>query len=256
MTMEPTATGPHASRAPSGRPFLTARWEHLLLLNFVCPESLLEPLVPGGTALDRWKGEALVSLVGFMFRDTRVRGLAVPCHRTFEEVNLRFYVRRTVDGEARRGVVFIRELVPRLAIAAVARRVYNEPYLRVSMSHTIEETESGLAVGYAWEHRGGRFGINAEAGGPPDELEAGSEAEFITEHYWGYTRQKDGGTLEYRVDHPRWQVWTPTTAGAHGPFEELYGRDFSRVLAAEPRSAFLALGSPVEVYGGRRLVGT
>jgi hypothetical protein len=131
--------------------------------------------------------------------------------------------------------------------------VYNEPYLRVPMSHTIAETERGLTVGYEWEHRGGRFGIRAEAVGRPDELEAGSEAEFITEHYWGYTRQKDGGTLEYRVDHPRWEVWTPTTAGAHGPFEELYGRDFSRVLAAEPRSAFLALGSAVEVYGGQRL---
>ena len=121
------------------RPFLTARWESLLLLNYECPASLLEPLVPKGTTLDPWPGTPLISLVGFMFRDTRVRGIALPGHRTFEEVNLRFYVRReTPDGEVRRAVVFIRELVPRRIIATVARVLYNEPYLAVPMSHRLD----------------------------------------------------------------------------------------------------------------------
>src|SRR6188474_1200737 len=112
------------------RPFLTARWEDLVLLNYSCPVEILEPLVPAGTVLDLWDGDALVSLVGFMFKDTRVLGLAIPFHRTFEEVNLRFYVRRIgTDGEIRRAVVFVRELVPRQAIATIARRMYNEPYV-------------------------------------------------------------------------------------------------------------------------------
>src|SRR3989442_5255653 len=117
-------------------PFLTARWEDLVLLNYSCPIELLEPLVPRGTVLDLWNGQALVSLVGFLFRDTRVLGVRVPFHEAFEEVNLRFYVHRvTRSGEMRRAVVFVRELVPRHAIAAVARWVYDEPYLAVPMGH-------------------------------------------------------------------------------------------------------------------------
>jgi hypothetical protein len=69
------------------KPFLTARWESLVLLNFECPREMLEPLVPRGTELDRWRDVDLISLVGFRFVDTRVRGVPVPCHRTFEEVN-------------------------------------------------------------------------------------------------------------------------------------------------------------------------
>ena len=121
-------------------PFLTARWEHLVLLNYVCPAALLEPLVPAGTTLDRWEGEALVSLVGFLFSDTRLLGVPVPFHRTFEEVNLRFYVRGPAP-DFRRAVVFIRELVPRWAIAAVARGIYNEPYLSVPMSPSLVARE-------------------------------------------------------------------------------------------------------------------
>lgn len=37
-----------------------------------------------------------------------------------ERAQLRFYVRRRVDGEWRRGVMFIKEIVPRRAIAAAA----------------------------------------------------------------------------------------------------------------------------------------
>src|SRR6476469_9717658 len=107
--------------------FLTASWEHLVLLNYRCPSELLGPFVPAGTELDRWQGETLVSLVGFLSSDTRLLGVPVPFHRTFEEVNLRFYVRRAIP-EHRRAVVFIRELVPRRAVAAVARALYNEPY--------------------------------------------------------------------------------------------------------------------------------
>src|SRR6188768_2836321 len=136
------------------RPFLTARWEDLVLVNYRCPRELLAPLVPRGTVLDPWQGDTLVSLVGFLFRNTRVLGLRIPFHHTFEEVNLRFYVRRTTpSGEARRAVVFVRELVPRIAIATLARWTYNEPYLAVPMEHrsTLSDAEGG-AVEYSWLH--------------------------------------------------------------------------------------------------------
>jgi uncharacterized protein len=110
------------------------------MLNYAVEPSVLGPYVPAGTELDLWRGIAFVSLVGFLFADTRLLHIPVPRHRNFEEVNLRFYVRRNVNGEARRAVTFIRELVPRAAIAFVARRVYNEPYLALPMRHAFGDT--------------------------------------------------------------------------------------------------------------------
>jgi hypothetical protein len=236
------------------RPFLTARWEDLVLLNWDCPRELLEPLVPAGTELDDWHGRHLVSLVGFMFRRTRVLGIAVPGHVTFEEVNLRFYVRRVVDGEIRRAVVFIRELVPRRAIAAIARWRYNEPYLAVPMSSTIAlDPQAGGHVEYRWRHGGGTYRLSAMAPGAAMPLERDSEAEYVTEHYWGYTRQRDGSTLEYRVDHPRWLVRDAAGPSFEGPAALLYGPALAHVMAGEPCSAHIAVGSEVAVHRGRRI---
>jgi uncharacterized protein YqjF (DUF2071 family) len=237
------------------RPFLTARWEHLVLLNYACPPALLAPLVPAGTTLDPWHGQTLVSLVGFRFEDTRLAGVPIPGHRRFDEVNLRFYVRRIAeDGSVRRAVVFIRELVPRRAIAAVARWIYNEPYLAVPMAHLIDlDPRTGGAVAYRWQYRGRRFALGATVDGPAQPLVAGSAAAFITEHYWGYTRQRDGGTLEYEVVHPPWLVWRAATSRFEGDAARLYGPDFARILAAPPQSAFVAVGSPIAVHKGRRL---
>ena len=239
----------------ASRPFLTARWESLVLLNYPCPRALLAPLVPAGTDLDDWQGHTLVSLVGFRFADTRLKGIPIPFHRTFEEVNLRFYVRRRVDGgSVRRAVVFIRELVPRTAIAVTARWTYNEPYLAVPMSHEIALSDvHGGTAAYGWTHRGAPFRVSARVSGAAEAPVPGSEAEFITEHYWGYTRQRDGGTIEYQVEHPAWRVWTADDARFDGPGGQLYGSAFGDILQAAPRSAFVAVGSAVSVHAGRRV---
>jgi uncharacterized protein YqjF (DUF2071 family) len=240
------------------RRFLTAEWRYLAMLNYRVDPALLLPLVPRGTALDHWRGSAYVSIVGFLFRDTRVLGVPVPLHRDFEEVNLRFYVRRTVDGEVRRAVTFIREIVPRPAIATVARLAYNEPYVAMPMRHSIA-TQSGpdaapSMVRYEWKQRSGWSGLTVAASGAAMPLVPGSEAEFITEHYWGYTRQRDGGTVEYQVTHPRWRTWTVDDASLGGDLSELYGAEFGSVLAGPPASAFLAEGSPIAVHAPTRLV--
>ena len=236
------------------KPFLTARWENLLFVNFECPAELLEPLVPRGTVLDEWDGVVLVSLVGFMFRDLRVKGFPVPGLAAFEEVNLRFYVSRHVRGERRRAVVFIRELVPSQVVAWAARLTYNEPYRSVPMSHDgrLDPTVGGT-VAYRWDCQGTRFALSGRAEGPARPTPAGSEAEFVTEHYWGYTRQRDGRTLEYEVQHPTWMGWEIDAASLVGNAGRLYGEEWGVVLSQPPRSAFLALGSPVVVYPGRRL---
>jgi uncharacterized protein YqjF (DUF2071 family) len=233
--------------------FLTGEWRMLAMLNWRVEPSLLAPYVPRGTTLDAWRGATYVSVVGFHIRDTRVLRVPIPWHREFEEVNLRFYVQRKTGGEARRGVTFVKEIVPRRAIATVARLAYNEPYVAMPMRHAIQS--SPVRVSYGWRRRAGWSGLAVECAGDSREIDAGSEAEFITEHYWGYTRQRDGGTVEYRVTHPRWRVWTAERATLGGDLAELYGARFAEVLAEAPSSAFVADGSTIAVHRPVRIVG-
>lgn len=241
--------------APS--PFLTADWRHLAILNFQIDPSVLTPLVPAGTELDDWDGRTLASVVGFLFLNTRVLGIGIPFHRNFEEVNLRFYVRRKTPEGWRRAVVFVKELVPRAAIAWVARALYGENYVAVPMNHRIATTNGGGAtvhdVAYQWRFEGRESQIRVSVRGEPREIEPGSEQEFITEHYWGYTRRRDGSTLEYRVEHPRWRVWTAKDAQLDCDVAALYGDRFVEYVGAQPFSAFLADGSEVTVFKGVRL---
>jgi uncharacterized protein YqjF (DUF2071 family) len=223
------------------------------MLNFTVDPLLLAPLVPAGAALDLWHGEAIVSVVGFRFVDTRVLGVALPGHRHFEEVNLRFYVRRRAPEGLRRAVVFIRELVPRRAIAWLARTWYNEPYRALPMRHSVSVQDSERTVRYEWREGRVWTGLAARTLGPSSALVPGSEAEFITEHYWGYTGQRDGGTLEYEVAHPPWRVWPAHDATLSGDIAATYGAAFAPALAASPRSAFVAEGSSITVFRPRRL---
>ncbi len=236
-----------------GRVFLTAEWRWLALLNYVVDPKLLSPRVPEGTELDQFEGKTFVSLVGFRFLSTKVFGVAIPFHVNFEEVNLRFYVRRREAGVVKRGVVFIQELVPRRAIAAVARLAYHENYGRLPMTHEIEPSGDGLKVRYAWRLGVRWHSLTMHATGEPRAMVEGSEEQFIAEHYWGYCRQPDGGSLEYYVEHPQWRVWSVTAAAFSGDAQAVYGAEFAPVLAKPPDSAFLAEGSPVKVYRGRRL---
>ena len=224
------------------------------MLNYEVEPGLLEALVPASVELDRWDNRVYVSVVGFLFNETRVLGVSVPGHVRFPEVNLRFYVRRHVDKEVRRGVVFIRELVPRRAIATVARIMYNEPYRALPMRYRVEQLGDGTTEReYAWRTGAEWTAIQSHTRGAPSPLEDGSEEEFITEHYWGYTRQRDGGTIEYRVEHPRWNVWRASDATLRGDVAQVYGNEFARALRGSPRSAFVADGSAVTVHAPTRI---
>lgn len=228
------------------QPFLTANWRYLAMLNFVVDPQILAPLLPPGTEIDFENGETFVSVVGFLFLDTRILGLPIPLHRDFEEVNLRFYVRKKSADTWRRGVVFVRELVPKRAIALIARAFYGEPYLALPMKHDIEHVDLRVKVEYSWR-RGSKWEfIKMSATGEPQNIPAGSHAEFITEHYWGYTAVR-GGCHEYRVEHPRWKVWNADTFEFRGDVATLYGKQFVETLAAAPRSALIAEGSPIQV---------
>lgn len=243
--------------ASDDHPFLTAEWRYLAMLNFEIAPAVLRPHVPSGTELDAWDGRTLMSVVGFRFLDTRVLGVPVPFHRNFDEVNLRFYVRRAEAGGWRRAVVFVRELVPRRAIAWIARMAYNEPYRSAPMRHAVAMDDAcGGGTGsvqYEWRHQGRWHRLAATTSGFPAPPAPGSEAEFITEHYWGYTAQRDGGTKEYRVAHPKWAVWTAARASLDCDAAAMYGAAFAEALSGPPCSAFVATGSEVSVSHGRRL---
>lgn len=231
--------------------FLTAEWNHLLMFNYSVDPAILEPYVPNGTELDVFGGKAFVSLIGFEFNDTRISGVRIPFHGSFEEVNLRFYVRRN----EKRGVVFIREYVPRLAVAAAARIAYGERYSCAPMKHRIHYRldRDAIETEYSWGSGTSACTMRAEAEGASYLPENGSLSQFITEHYWGYAAQKGRPTVEYEVQHPRWQVRRVRSAQVSGDATQYYGSDFGRAVMRSPDSAFLAEGSAVTVFRGTRI---
>jgi uncharacterized protein YqjF (DUF2071 family) len=239
----------------SAKLFLTAEWRWLAMLNYEIDPKALAFLVPVGTELDFWNQKTYVSMVGFLFQNVCVRGISIPFHRHFEEVNLRFYVRRKADDGWRRGVVFIKELVPRMAIVFIARTFYNENYIALPMSHQIErhEKEATSAL-YSWRFDGRKNFLKVATRGTEQTPADGSLQEFITEHYWGYVRQRDGSTVEYRVEHPRWRTWETETAELYCDVANLYGKEFCEFLNRPPASAFLADGSEIKLYNGVKLM--
>ena len=242
-------------------PFLTARWRDLVMLTWAVDPRLLRAALPRGLELDLWQGEALASVVAFHFEQVRLRGLAVPCHTHFPEVNLRFYVRRRAeDGAWRRGVVFVQEMVPKRAVALVARRLYGEPYIARPMRDACVPGEGEgrprRTLIYEWQRDGSWERVVALAADAPHPMRAGSTEEFIAEHYYGYTARGARATQEYRVEHPRWNVVPLAECFLEADIAALYGPAWVEPLSAAPRSAFLADGSEVAVHAGVPVSGT
>lgn len=231
--------------------FLTAEWRWLAMLNYEVEPALLQHRVPWGTELDDWNGRTFVSVVGFRFLQTRLFGVAVPFHRDFDEVNLRFYVRHRGPEGWRRGVVFVREFVPRAALAAVARLAYGEPYKAVPMRHEVEP-ERGRAR-YEWRYNGEWSVLETSFAGKVSLPLEGSLEAFFVEHYWGYTARRRDGSTEYGVEHPPWKLWTAASASLRCNVAAVYGAEFVAPLSVTPTTAFVADGSAVTVRRGVRL---
>lgn len=232
-------------------PFLTARWEKLILANYPVNPDLLLPHVPAGTELDEWKGKYYVSLVGFRFNETKLKGIAIPFHTDFPEVNLRFYVRRKTEEGWRRGVVFIKEIVPLPAISWVANWVYGERYATLPVKRRELQQESSLLCGYDWKYRGQWNTLEAVSNGQTQPIIEGSDAEFITQHFWGYARRSGQPTVEYQVDHPLWKQYPVNEYRIQCDFGQLYGESFSFLRRCEPDSVHFAEGSAVSVFPKR-----
>jgi len=221
------------------------------MLNYAIDPALARPFVPRGTELDSFERKTYVSLVGLRFARTKIFGkIAIPFHTNFDEINLRIYVRRKEAGELRRGVVFIKEIVALPAVTFIARLAYGENYMSLPLRHSIEMSSRGGSIEYRWKLKDREFRLSAQTLGDPAFSKEGSLEQFITEHYWGYTTQPGGSALEYHVAHEPWRIWRAGEARFEGDAAHLYGVELGRVLARPPESAFIADGSPVQVFAG------
>ena len=231
--------------------FLKAEWRKLALAQYAVDKDVLLKYLPPHTVLDDWQGKYYVSLVGFMFVDVKLRGFNIPFHTNFEEVNLRFYVKYKDGNDWKRGVVFIKEIVPLPAITFVANTIYKENYQTLPMKHVWIEQAHQIEVAYFWKNKTwNKFSVTASA--KPTEIAVGSEEEFITEHYWGYTKIGLNKTSEYGVEHPRWQAYGIKDYEIDVDFGINYGNDFSFLNQAKPDSVMLAEGSEIRVLKGKK----
>lgn len=233
--------------------FLTADWKNLIMANYIIDSAILKPYLPYKTELDSYHGNVYVSLVGFMFMNTRLLGVKVPFHINFEEVNLRFYVRYNDNGHWKRGTVFIEEIVPKPAISFIANTVYHEKYVTKKMEHFFERKENEINLGYQWKHQGHWNKLEAITENTAFPMQPGSREEFIAEHYWGYSKYNDTTTFEYNVQHPAWNVYKVKHYLIDCDFASLYGDTFSMLEKIVPDSVFVAEGSAISVLKKRKL---
>ncbi|HVM89901.1 MAG TPA: DUF2071 domain-containing protein [Puia sp.] len=232
--------------------FLQAEWRKLAMANYSVDKEILEKYLPNKTEIDTWNDTCYVSLVGFRFMETKLRGFKVPFHTDFEEVNLRFYVRHKDNEKWKRGVVFIKEIVPKPALTFVANTIYKENYMTLPMKHSWTNSAENLIVEYQWK-KGRWNNLKVIADKYLSLVKADSEEEFITEHYWGYTKLTGSKTSEYGVEHPKWYVYQTLDYLIDVDFADIYGSEFNFLKAQKPTSVFLAEGSEIQVKSNRIL---
>lgn len=227
--------------------FLTAHWENLIMANYAVNPEVLKPYLPQGVEIDFYKDKTYASLVGFMFKKTSLFKIPIPFLGTFEEINLRFYVKR-VDGDSiKRGVVFINETVPYKPVAWLANKLYKEHYIAIPTKNSIVPAESDKKIKYEWKINSQWNYMEVRAENKKNEMLPGSIEEFIFEHYYGYTKINNKLSQEYKVNHPRWEVNKVIDYSIQCDFNAMYGNDFAFLNKQEPDSVIIAEGSPVSV---------
>ena len=235
--------------------FLSARWEYLAMFNFEVDAAILKPYLPPYTVLDLYNGKAIVSVVGFLFNNTKVMGIKWPGFVNFEEVNLRYYLKYSDGNDWKRGVGFISEIVPQFLISGIANLFYNEHYSTAIMSHAISHNNNELEVTYNWKKKNQGWNLMWVRANPVlKDILPGSEEEFIFEHYYGYNKLNETTTIQYSLAHPKWQVYPITDYKLDCDVEKLYGASFIPFIQnVKPVSVFLAQGSDVHVKMPKKL---
>jgi uncharacterized protein YqjF (DUF2071 family) len=229
-----------------GNTFLRANWENLIMANYEIDPSVLEQYLPKGVELDFYNKKTFVSLVGFMFKKTRLFGIPIPFFGSFEEINLRFYVRKIEDRKIKKGVVFINETVPFKIVALLANKLYKEHYISIPTKNSIVISEH-KHLKYEWKINKKWNAIAVKADTNQYEITKDTIEEFIFERYFGFTKLSDTSTQEYKIHHPKWMTHKIINSHIDCDFGSMYGDAFSGLNNQKPDSIILAEGSQVSV---------
>lgn len=227
--------------------FLEARWENIVMVNYEVDANILLPYLPYGVELDTFDDKCFVSLVGFKFAKSKIFGINIPFYGTFDEVNLRFYVKRTDGAVTKRGVVFVSEVVPYKIVSLLANKLYKEHYSFAKMSSSLRFENDSTTLEYNWKPKAENFSIKVCCVNEKSEIPENSLEEFIYEHYYGFTKVSAEETWEYKVNHPRWETNQVKDCTIHCDFEDMYGKHFAFLNDQKPFSVYNAIGSKVAI---------
>ncbi len=227
--------------------FLKANWENIIMANYEIDPEILIPFLPKGVSLDLFNGKAYISLVGFMFKKTKLFNIPIPVLGTFEEINLRFYVIRKEGNQIKRGVVFINETIPYKIVAWMANKLYKEHYTVVPTKHKLRVKEENQKIKFEWLLNQKWNSIYVESETKTEVMQSESLEKFIYEHYYGYTKINENKTEEYQLQHPSWRVHKVLNHTIDCDFEAMYGNSFSVLNHTKPEAVFIAEGSSVKV---------
>lgn len=217
------------------------------MANYEIDPSCLLPYLPEGVELDYFQGKTYVSLVGFLFKRTSIFNIPIPFLGTFEEVNLRFYVVRNTGGKIKRGVVFINETVPYKTVAKIANKLYKEHYTAIPTKYNWHINNTEKAITYQMKVNSVWNSIHVKASADKQKVESGSMEEFIFEHYYGYTRVDNAYSIEYKINHPSWDIHPVQSHKIECDFGAFYGKNFELLNKTNPHSVMLAAGSKISV---------
>jgi hypothetical protein len=234
--------------------FLKAKWENIIMANYQIEPKLLLPFLPKGVSLDLYQGKAYVSLVGFMFKNTKLFDVPIPFFGTFEEINLRFYVVRKEGDELKRGVVFINETIPYRLVAWIANKLYKEHYTVVPTKHQLIKTSESNHIQFEWLLQKKWNSIAVDFDSKTESMKTDSLEKFIYEHYYGYTKINEHQTEEYQLRHPSWKTHKINDYNIDCDFEAMYGKSFSILNQTKPTAVFIAKGSDVAIYWKRNKI--
>ena len=234
--------------------FLKAKWENIIMANYQIEPKLLLPFLPKGVSLDLYQGKAYVSLVGFMFKNTKLFDVPIPFFGTFEEINLRFYVVSKEGDELKRGVVFINETIPYRLVAWIANKLYKEHYTVVPTKHQLIKTSESNHIQFEWLLQKKWNSIAVDFDSKTESMKTDSLEKFIYEHYYGYTKINEHQTEEYQLRHPSWKTHKINDYNIDCDFEVMYGKSFSILNQTKPTAVFIAKGSDVAIYWKRNKI--
>ncbi len=232
--------------------FLKADWENIIMVNYEIDPNLLRNYLPNGVEIDLFENKCYISLVGFMFKNTKIFNVPIPKLGTFEEINLRFYVKRTEGDKVKRGVVFINETIPYRLVAWVANKLYHEHYSVVPTKHRETKNTIANSIKFEWLKHLKWNSIEVTHSNELNQMEPNSLEEFIYEHYYGFTKVSDSNTEEYKLQHPSWLTQPVLSYQIECDFEKMYGNDFSILNTTNPTAVFIAKGSKVGINWKRK----